>query len=340
MSADAMQLPRIDFSGVDPSAPGTGTWSAVRAQVMDALTTTGCFDAHYPALTPEFRAALFDGAVKPLFALPVEAKRRNYYGADKPFHGYMGDIPGFYGYESLAIVDALKSENVRAFADLVWPDGGNGFCETVHSAAKRMAELEETVRLMVLEELGVAKYHEPLKASSWHLFRVAEYEAPNAAEKTVRYGSHQDTNMLSVICQHEVEGLEMRTRDGDWIVVKPRRRRSSSWPATRCGPGQMTICTPHSTGLQLVGMSTDTLPTCSQPRISRFRRLMNSWMTNTLPASSPITMMTSSASVYLKKVLSMKINSRLTVVYRQHTTFSVELNFLSITELSSLSIWH
>ncbi|TVU20226.1 hypothetical protein EJB05_36425, partial [Eragrostis curvula] len=221
MSADAMQLPRIDFSGVDPSAPGTGAWSGVRAQVMDALTTTGCFDAHYPALTPELRAALFDGAVKPLFALPVEAKRRNYYGADKPLHGYLGDIPGFDGYESLAVVDGPKSENVRAFADLVWPDAGNGFCETVHGAAKRIAELEEAVRRMVLEELGVAKYDEHLNASSWHLFRMSEYKAPNAAEKTVRYRSHQDTNMLSVVCQHEVEGLEVQTRDGETILVKP-----------------------------------------------------------------------------------------------------------------------
>ena len=45
--------------------------------MVDALDTFGCFDAHYPALAPEHRAALFDGAVRPLFALPVDAKRRN-----------------------------------------------------------------------------------------------------------------------------------------------------------------------------------------------------------------------------------------------------------------------
>jgi len=71
MSAEAAQLPRIDFSGVEPSAPGAGTWSAVRAQVVDALDTFGCFDAHYPALDLEHRAALFDSAVRPLFALPL-----------------------------------------------------------------------------------------------------------------------------------------------------------------------------------------------------------------------------------------------------------------------------
>jgi hypothetical protein len=134
MGAGAMQLPRIDFSSVDLSAPGAGAWSEVRAQVLDALATFGCFDAHYPALTPELRTALFEGAVRPLFALPVEAKRRNYYGADKPFHGYLGDISGYDGYESLAIVDGPKSEQVRAFADLMWPDGRHrgGFWYAVH----------------------------------------------------------------------------------------------------------------------------------------------------------------------------------------------------------------
>ena len=125
MSAEAAQLPRIDFSGVDPSAPGAGTWSAVRAQVMDALATFGCFDAEYPALTPEQRAALFDGATRPLFALPVDTKRRNYHGADKPFHGYLGGLQGYDGYESLAIVDGNKPEPVRDFAGLMWPDGGS-----------------------------------------------------------------------------------------------------------------------------------------------------------------------------------------------------------------------
>ena len=72
-----------------------------------------------------------------------------------------------------------------------------------------------------MEGLGVAKYHDALSASTWHLFRMSEYQAPSAAEKTVRFGSHQDSNLLSVVCQHEVEGLETQTRDGQWVLVRP-----------------------------------------------------------------------------------------------------------------------
>ncbi|CAM0953653.1 unnamed protein product [Alopecurus aequalis] len=219
MGEAAAELPRVDFTGVDASVPGTGRWDAVRAQVADALATFGCFDAHYPALAPAQRAELFDGAVRPLFALPTDAKRRNTYGPGKPFHGYLGDLPGFDAYESLAIVDGNRPDAVRAFAELMFPGAHNAaFCETVHGAAARMAELEGTVRRMVEEWLGVHD-DEPV----WHLFRMSEYGAPKAQEKQreVRYGSHQDTNTLSVVCQHEVDGLEMQARDGRWVLVQP-----------------------------------------------------------------------------------------------------------------------
>ncbi|VAH11182.1 unnamed protein product [Triticum turgidum subsp. durum] len=200
MGAEAGELPRIDFSGVDASVPGTGRWDATRAQVMDALATFGCFDAHYPALAPAQRAALFHGAVRPLFALPVDAK-------------------------SLAIVDGPELGDVQAFADLLFPAADNAaFCETVHGAAARMAELEGAVRRMVMEALGVAVDEaQTQSAPFWHLFRMSEYGAPTADEKAreVRYGSHQDTNSLSVVCQHEVDGLEMQARDGRWILVRP-----------------------------------------------------------------------------------------------------------------------
>ncbi|CAN6287300.1 unnamed protein product [Urochloa humidicola] len=220
------QLPRIDFSGVDPSAPGAGTWSAVRAQVVDALATFGCFDAHYPALSPAHRAALSDGAVKRLFALPADAKRRNDYGADRPLFGYLGGIPGLSNeYESLAISDRVEPDRVRAFADLMWPVADNAsFCEAVHGAARRIADLEEAVQRMVMEGLGVPEYHGAVRESMRHVFRMSQYRAPVDAEgkeKEVRYGTHQDCSTLTVVCQHEVDGLEVQAGDGEWVRYRP-----------------------------------------------------------------------------------------------------------------------
>ncbi|KAF8684418.1 hypothetical protein HU200_044312 [Digitaria exilis] len=230
MATDArqpLQLPRIDFSGVDTSSPGAGRWAAVRAQVVDALATLGCFDAHYPALTPDLRAAFFDGAVKHLFALAADAKRRNTYGPDKPLFGYLGGMPGLSnGYESLAISERVEPESVRAFADLMWPNADNaGFCEAVHGAARRMAELEEAVQRMVMEGLGVGRCHGEMRESMRHVFRMSQYRPPSdhtEGSKEVRYGTHQDCSTLTVVCQHgEVDGLEVQTGDGKWVRYKP-----------------------------------------------------------------------------------------------------------------------
>uniref|UniRef100_A0A0E0DUR3 Isopenicillin N synthase-like Fe(2+) 2OG dioxygenase domain-containing protein n=1 Tax=Oryza meridionalis TaxID=40149 RepID=A0A0E0DUR3_9ORYZ len=93
--------------------------------------------------------------------------------------------------------------------------------EIVNGAAKRIADLEGMVRRMILEGLGVAEQHEAQGEPFWHLFRMSEYRAPNSDEKVTGYIAHQDTNWLSIVCQNEVNGNEMQTRDGEWVLVKP-----------------------------------------------------------------------------------------------------------------------
>lgn len=97
----------------------------------------------------------------------------------------------------------------------------------MHPVAKHLYELERIVRRMILESLGVAKYYESQNESMWYLFRFSEYEPPSKEEKEKKidkklgYYSHQDTNTLSIIKQIQTDGLELKTRDGDWIVATP-----------------------------------------------------------------------------------------------------------------------
>jgi hypothetical protein len=114
-----MAISKIDFSGLSSSNPSTEKWSCVRAKVMHALSTAGCFEAFFPP-SPQ----LFGDTVKELFELPLETKRRNYYGPQYPFHGYIGGLPGLDGFECLAIRDAPRPEKLQEFAEQLWP-GGN-----------------------------------------------------------------------------------------------------------------------------------------------------------------------------------------------------------------------
>lgn len=219
------QLPKIDFSGVDPASAGTGSWKSVRAQVIQAMESHGCFEAIYPQVTPELRESLFRNAVKELFALPLDVKHRNIH--HKPFHGYLGEIPTLDYYESLAIVNAPLPHATQSFANLLWPETGNPtFCETVLSFSQKVAELEGMARRMLMEGLGVDKYYEDLTNSMWYLLRLAEYQAPAAQEeeeeeKKLGYAPHRDTNTMSVVCQLQKDGLEVQAKDGEWILASP-----------------------------------------------------------------------------------------------------------------------
>lgn len=217
------QLPKIDFSGVNPASAGTESWNSVRAQVIQAMESHGCFEAIYPQVTPEIRESLLGTVVKELFALPLETKHRNIPESDKHFNGYLGQIPGLEYYESLAIADAPLPHATQSFANLMWPDTGNPtFCETVLSFSNKVAELEGMARRMLMEGLGVDKYYEDHTKSTWYALRFSEYRPPaQGEEKKLGYLPHRDTNTMSIVCQLQKDGLEVQAKDGEWMLASP-----------------------------------------------------------------------------------------------------------------------
>lgn len=85
-------------------------------------------------------------------------------------------------------------------------------CEAVSAAAREMERLGSAVVRMVLESLGVPE-------------RVAASPLP-AVNRMVRlsFAAHYDYYLTNLVLQHDVEGLEVRARDGGrWVAVPPER---------------------------------------------------------------------------------------------------------------------
>nr|XP_029122200.1 probable 2-oxoglutarate-dependent dioxygenase AOP1.2 [Elaeis guineensis] len=100
----ALQLPKIDFSGLELKKRGSDGWDTVmRSQVLGGLHR-------------ELRNELFGTAAKELVGLPVETKMQNV--SYKSLHGYIGQIPG-WAYESLVIDDAPLLQGSQAFTNLM-----------------------------------------------------------------------------------------------------------------------------------------------------------------------------------------------------------------------------
>ncbi|KAI4324722.1 hypothetical protein MLD38_030181 [Melastoma candidum] len=211
------KLPVIDFSEV-AEKPGSPEWNKVKDQVKEALVEYGCFEATFNDVPMDSRKSLL-GSIEELFELPLETKMRNF--SKKPYHGYVGQYPMVPLYESMGIDDADIYDKVDNLSKTFWPEGHPGFSKTIQSFAERLSALDQIIRRMILESLGLEKYLEEHMNSTNYLLRVMKYKGPKTSDTKLGLTSHTDKNIVTILYQNEVEGLEVKTKDGDWIPFKP-----------------------------------------------------------------------------------------------------------------------
>ncbi|MED6183107.1 hypothetical protein PIB30_034947 [Stylosanthes scabra] len=74
---------------------------------------------------------------------------------------------------------------------------------------------------MVLESLGLEKYLEEHMNSTNYLLRVMKYKGPQTSEAKLGLSPHTDKNIVTILNQNQVEGLEILTKNRKWISYKP-----------------------------------------------------------------------------------------------------------------------
>lgn len=91
----------------------------------------------------------------------------------------------------------------------------------MQSYSEQLVELDQIIRRMILESLGVEKYLEEHIGSANYLLRVMKYKGPETTETKLGLNAHTDKNILTILSQNQVEGLEVQTKGGEWISVNP-----------------------------------------------------------------------------------------------------------------------
>ncbi|KAK8525002.1 hypothetical protein V6N13_015996 [Hibiscus sabdariffa] len=240
------KLPAIDFTKPDLK-PGTHQWNLVKAQVQQALQQFGCLEVLFDKITLEIRETIF-GALEELFDLPLEIKILNV--SETPYYGYIGQQPKTPLFESIGFDDARLLENVEARTRTFWPQGNASFrfstllyilsfpgislpapallkyhiyvyvCNSkiIQSYAKELRELDQMIRRMILEIFQVEKYLEEHMDSSEYLLKVMKYKGPRSSEPQVGLGAHTDMDLVTILCQNEVNGFGIQSSStGEWI---------------------------------------------------------------------------------------------------------------------------
>lgn len=95
--------------------------------------------------------------------------------------------------------------------------------KNTQSYSEQVAELDQIVRRMIVESLGLEKYMDEHMNSTNYLLRVMKYKGPQTTETKLGLTSHTDKNIVTILSQNRVEGLEVQTKDGGWINVKLSR---------------------------------------------------------------------------------------------------------------------
>ncbi|KAI3525082.1 hypothetical protein L1887_03754 [Cichorium endivia] len=210
-SETPLGLPKIDFSNIHKHNRGTLVWDSTKTQVFEALQEYGCFEASLSGVSPDLRKSMFS-SLEELFDLPLETKVRNI--PDKIFNGYIGQAKEVPIYESLGI------EDPESFANLMWPTGNTKFSNNIQAYREKLKEVDEIVRTMVLESLNLEKYMDEHMELTGYLVRVMKYRAPEKDESNMGLLSHADKNILTILHQNDVEGLQVQKKDGEWIKVE------------------------------------------------------------------------------------------------------------------------
>ncbi|KAM2957842.1 hypothetical protein FF2_024769 [Malus domestica] len=211
------KLPVIDLSD-ENLKPGTDAWLLACKEIKDALEEYGCFEAIYHKVPLELHNSMFT-AMEDLFGLPLETKKQK--TSDRHLHSYLGQYSFIPLYESLAMANPTTVEGAQGFTSTMWPQGNDHFCETAHSFSKLVAELSQMVTRMVFDMYGVQRLYDSHMELTTYQLRWYKYRTQQANETNVGMLPHTDKSFISILNQHQVNGLQIGTKDSQWIDVKP-----------------------------------------------------------------------------------------------------------------------
>ncbi|KAM3308112.1 hypothetical protein P3S67_009856 [Capsicum chacoense] len=218
MGSENMKLPIIDFSHEDLKS-GTLVWNQVKSQVHKALVEYGCFGATFDKIPIHLRNSIFQFSQE-VFNLPLKTKVRNV--STKPFHGYVGQYPAVHFTKAWVLMMLTSLMKLRNSLKFFGQKETLLFGKTTLSYSEQLVELDQIVRRMILESLGgLEKYMNEHMNSINYILRLMKYKAPQSTETKLGLSAHTDKSIVTILCQNQVKGLQVLTKDGQWINVDP-----------------------------------------------------------------------------------------------------------------------
>ena len=204
------------------------------------------FDAFSRAFTGSFRRtgfaivsdhgidqALIDRAVeraKAFFALPDEAKRRYHLPGTGGARGYtpfrvetakgasVADLKEFWHVGR----EVAPGHPDAALQPNLWPDEVDGFRDAELALYRALDEMGAKLLRAIAHDLGLDdRWFDDKVDEGNSVLRLLHYPPVGGDAPGVRAGAHEDINAITLLLGAEEAGLEVLTREGEWLPVNP-----------------------------------------------------------------------------------------------------------------------
>eukprot|EP01018_Ginkgo_biloba_P013920 Gb_27025 [translate_table: standard] len=222
-SQNELHLPLIDLSLL-PShelEQGNPDVEILCRQIREACEEWGFFRVINHGIAPNVITAL-DSQARGLFALPEEIKQRA--AASIGFNGYGGPSAKSPFAEGMTFPRALISDSIQHYSHKLWPHGNSEFCQEVRDYCTNLTRLAKTILKLILHSLGphmCSKYYQSDFGNCEGYLRMNHYFPSVTSSEIVVNGAHKDLSCLTILCQDDAGGLEVRSKEGGWLSVKP-----------------------------------------------------------------------------------------------------------------------
>ncbi|GLJ41196.1 hypothetical protein SUGI_0852780 [Cryptomeria japonica] len=159
---------------------------------------------------------------KDLMSMPMEVKDR--VTTSDPPKSYMRK-PGIpIPFETFCFLDIPNPDSILEMSRKIWPEEGNlKFCEAIGAFSSYLSDLAQRIIKLILVSLGLdaeSFYHSDFEKCK-ALLRINGYSSHGKSNGEEALIAHADRGCLTILRNDEEEGLQVRSKEGKWINIKP-----------------------------------------------------------------------------------------------------------------------
>ncbi|XP_047319483.1 gibberellin 20-oxidase-like protein [Impatiens glandulifera] len=161
-----------------------------------------------------------------IFGLPSDSKIK--LGPFSPEKTYTPHHIASPFFESLKVSGPDFAGSAHISADVLLPNNNSEFSELLEAYGSKMVDLSEKIVRIVLMCLGDGfekKYYDSEFKNCHGYLRINNYSSPETLSDDMEVeglGMHTDMSCVTIVYQdHEVGGLQMRSKQGNWIDISP-----------------------------------------------------------------------------------------------------------------------